>query len=118
MRISSKRLRYALELFAQCYGDALKEIAEEVSELQGSLGNLHDCDVWVEAFGDYLREDEEAAGDHSAARSPQRRAAVVWLLGHFAEKRMRHYREALDRWHEWQRTDFAGQIEEALGGRR
>lgn len=108
MRISSKRLRYALELFAQCYGETLKEFAEEIAELQGSLGNLHDCDVWVETFGDYLREHEEA----------ERRAAVVWLLGHFTEKRMRHYRDALERWYEWQRTDFAARLEREVGGRQ
>lgn len=120
MRISSKRLRYALELFTQCYGESLREFAEEIAELQGSLGNLHDCDVWVETFGDQLRDHEEAEESKQAdgpARSAARRDAAVWLLGHYTEKRMRHYREALERWHRWQRTGFPARLSEALGGR-
>ncbi|HEX6622348.1 MAG TPA: CHAD domain-containing protein [Pyrinomonadaceae bacterium] len=114
MRISAKRLRYALELFAQSHGETLKGFAEEIAEMQGSLGNLHDCDVWVETFGDQLREYADAADSSGDADHARRRDAAVWLLGHFAEKRTRHYRDALDRWHEWQRSDFAARLAACL----
>ena len=114
MRISAKRLRYALELFTQCQGETLKGFAEEIAEMQGSLGNLHDCDVWIETFGDQLREYADAADSSGDANHARRRDAAVWLLGHFTEKRMRHYRDALERWHEWQRSDFAARLAACL----
>ncbi len=115
MRITAKRLRYALELFAQCWGETLKGFAEEIAEMQGALGNLHDCDVWIETFGDYFREleDEEDTPEGSLTLT-LRRDAAAWLLGHFAEKRMKYYREALERWHEWERSDFAARLAACL----
>ena len=114
MRISAKRLRYALELFTQCYGETLKGFAEEIAEMQSSLGNLHDCDVWIETFGDQLREYADAADSAGDANHARRRDAAAWLLGHFTEKRMRHYRDALERWHEWERSDFAARLAACL----
>lgn len=117
MRIAAKRLRYALELFAPCWDGATKPFAEEVAELQGALGELHDCDVWIEECGARLAEKSaagvKAGAAHEAAEegSPARhRAAGVWLIGHFAEARAVHYRQALTLWHEWERGDFAARL--------
>jgi CHAD domain-containing protein len=116
MRIAAKRLRYALELFAPCWEGATKAFAEEVAELQGALGELHDCDAWIKECGERLSEEGKAEGkggkagedeDESGARL---RAARVWLLGHFAEARAGHYRRALVLWHEWERADFAARL--------
>ncbi len=118
MRIAAKRLRYALELFAPCWDGATKAFAEEVAELQGALGDLHDCDEWIEEWGVRLSEKGDAAekGDEpgeDGARA-QARAAGVWLLGHFAEARARHYRRALALWHEWEQGDFAARLAACL----
>jgi CHAD domain-containing protein len=51
MRIMAKKLRYAVELFAPCWGDQLKMCATEIALLQTSLGELHDCDVWIANLG-------------------------------------------------------------------
>ncbi|HEU4596266.1 MAG TPA: CHAD domain-containing protein, partial [Pyrinomonadaceae bacterium] len=120
MRIAAKRLRYALELFAPCWDGATKAFAEEVAELQGALGELHDCDEWIEEWGARLAEKVNAEEKHDETgeaedevRAPAR-AAGVWLLGHFAEARARHYRQALVLWHEWERGDFAARLAACL----
>jgi CHAD domain-containing protein len=107
MRIAAKRLRYALELLAGCgRGGAPKEFASEVADLQGELGDLHDCDVWTDDLSGQLRgRDGLRAG---------RRHAAVWLLGHFAEKRARHYVAALNLWHAWEAGDFEARLEACL----
>jgi CHAD domain-containing protein len=47
MRISAKRFRYTLEIFAA--GDSrLRKPLSAAEKLQGLLGDLHDCDVWLE----------------------------------------------------------------------
>ncbi|HYE13666.1 MAG TPA: CHAD domain-containing protein [Pyrinomonadaceae bacterium] len=112
MRIAAKRLRYAMELFAACRGRTLKKLASEVADLQKALGDLHDCDVWVEEFGGFLAEGSEDGGAHSAMR----RRAALWLLEHFAEARTRHYRDALGIWRGWERDRFGARLAEALKG--
>ena len=107
MRIAAKRLRYALELLHGCErGGEPKALASEVADMQGELGDLHDCDVWAEDLGAQLR-----AGD---GLSGERRRAAVWLLGHFAEKRAGHYVAALNLWHAWEGGDFSARLEACL----
>ncbi|HEV3470977.1 MAG TPA: CHAD domain-containing protein [Pyrinomonadaceae bacterium] len=111
MRIAAKRLRYALELFECCRRDGeAKSLAGEVADMQGELGDLHDCDVWAEDLGGQL-----GGGDGRAALSEERKRAVVWLLGHFVQKRAAHYRAALTLWHDWERgRAFEARLESAL----
>ncbi|MDQ3806342.1 MAG: CHAD domain-containing protein, partial [Acidobacteriota bacterium] len=110
MRIAAKRLRYALELLECCRRDgAAKALAGEVADLQGELGNLHDCDVWAEDLSEQLT----SRGGRADA-SAEREAATAWLLGHFVEKRAGHYRAALTLWHEWERGGFEARLDACL----
>ncbi len=100
LRILAKRLRYALELFVVCWGDQMTEIAREVAFMQTALGELHDCDVWIESLGRRLRQmARRNINDAQTARSKE---AAVWLVRHFSRKRMQHYRDALARWQQWE----------------
>jgi CHAD domain-containing protein len=118
MRIAAKRLRYAMELFAACCGEALNEYAAQVAELQTSLGELHDSDVWLEGFGRMLlesqKQEERAASSVAVAGMQARRDAAVWLMRHFAKARMKHFSNALVRWHEWETKDFFTRLIESL----
>jgi CHAD domain-containing protein len=133
MRIAAKRLRYAVELFASCGEETLKDFESEIGKLQTSLGELHDCDVWIENFGAQLAQDERAkrnAATHknatqddepiNAARAYARvldnlqRRAAVWLLDHFTKERTKNFRDALARWDEWESTDFASRLQASL----
>jgi len=117
LRIAAKRLRYALELFAVCWDEgALTSSAKEIARMQTSLGELHDCDVWVEEIGEALKPaGREGAGAGDAAAG-QKRAAAFWLLDHFVKERAGHFHDALARWREWEATQFqarlAGLLEE------
>ncbi len=124
MRIAAKRLRYATELLAPCFGgDALKPFSEEVADMQTALGELHDCDEWIAAIGGWLKKDSERDRDEGGERDAgetrdahaQRRAAAFWMLDHFTRLRNEHYRQALRRWREWERTDFIARLRAAIG---
>jgi CHAD domain-containing protein len=121
MRISAKRLRYSIELFSKCWETELNPFAKEVAEIQTCLGELHDCDVWIVEFGEYL---ESHGLKNSSSELPeadflasQQRVASVWLLDHFTKKRTDYYRDALDRWREWESSDFFARLEGCLRSR-
>jgi CHAD domain-containing protein len=112
LRILGKRLRYALELFSACWDPNLNDVAKEISLLQTSLGELHDCDVWLHILGGRLKQ---AAGKSKSDVTISRtRTGAIWLVRHFAAERMGHYRSALGRWEDWTANDFLGRLESVL----
>jgi hypothetical protein len=88
MRIAAKRLRYVLEATEFCFGRPGQVARRRARDLQGLLGELHDCDVMLPRVEGHLAElsdrDAEAvrrlAGDAAdldpelAARAPARTA--------------------------------------------
>jgi CHAD domain-containing protein len=133
MRIAAKRLRYAIELFAPGWIEPLASFAKEIARLQTSLGELHDCDVWIKEISLTLRETERESttgedtpgeGKIGGASSPddinsndaqgRDRSAAVWLLAHFVRERASHFRDALLRWHEWETGGFNARLAATL----
>ena len=112
LRILAKRLRYAVEMFSGCWKPNLPEIAKGISLLQTSLGELHDCDVWLEALSARLKHLDRKR--HPGKQDQQARAGAVWLTRHFAAERMSHYRAALGRWQEWTANNFLLKLESVV----
>jgi CHAD domain-containing protein len=102
MRIAAKRLRYAIELFVACWGDRAAPFAEEIAEMQSFLGEVHDCDIWIESLGKRLRR-----GQASAVTNGSDYQTASWLLSEFIKKRTKEYRSALKLWSEWEANRFA-----------
>ena len=105
LRILGKRLRYSMELFAVCFGEDLARAAKEIAQMQTSLGELHDCDVWISDLG----ADLKRLARKKKALEPDEikvRTGATWLLEHFAEERMQHYRDAVARWEQWSTDGF------------
>jgi CHAD domain-containing protein len=130
MRIAAKRLRYAIELFAPCWNEPLASFAKEIAKMQTSLGELHDCDVWIEEIGKMLRATERDAMGGAGGTSDDKkvgrvsstadtssdeaqagnRSAAIWLLDYFVNERTQHFRDALARWHDWEDADFHARL--------
>jgi CHAD domain-containing protein len=47
MRIAVKRLRYVLEITGFCFGAEAEAARGAAKDLQGVLGDIHDCDVML-----------------------------------------------------------------------
>lgn len=47
LRIAAKRLRYVLEIVEPCFGEEAKAARKAARDLQGILGEIHDCDVML-----------------------------------------------------------------------
>ena len=107
MRIAAKRLRYALELFQQCWGGSLQTFAKTAARMQTALGELHDCDVWIDNVGKQINQARKQKQDDHIA-------ALIWLLSHFVKVRTKHLRQAYDLWREWEANDVSGQVRQAI----
>lgn len=109
MRIAAKRLRYVIELFVACWGKKIAPFAEEVAEMQGFLGEVHDCDIWIESLGKRLRRGQEYA-----ATGESDYQTFCWLLSEFVKRRNKEYRSALKLWSQWQADDFSERMRTAV----
>ena len=107
MRIAAKRLRYAVELFQSCWGRSISTYAKRAARLQTALGDLHDCDVWIDSFS-------EAINDARKQKQDAQVAAFVWLLGHFVKLRTKHLRRAFADWSKWEAQDLSGKLRGSL----
>lgn len=107
LRLASKRLRYALELFGPAWDGGLDDSAAEIAKLQSFLGDVHDCDVWTETLTKKLTDKKKAKPD-------SRTAAAAWLLSKFVRKRAKAYSSALKLWNEWQSNSLIDRLRKVL----
>ncbi len=82
LRIDFKRLRYAVEVFAPCYGDGFDELHDMLTAFQDALGDLHDLRVFL----DMLRVPERLAAAKRAGVSASDVDDVAKLLRARAHK--------------------------------
>ena len=112
LRIETKRLRYAIQLFADP-GDAdSRSVADEIGRLQSCLGDMHDCDIWIRKLARSLKRRFKSG--HTTGSDY---AAAEWLLSQFARKRSKAYRDALGIWNSWRHNDFLTRVSRSTEGR-
>ena len=102
MRIRAKWLRYTLEAFAPLYEQELSEEIKMMKNFQDTLGEMHDCDVWIDGIPKFIEEtrskiaitseNEQAAADHSQD--------LLNFLDFIKEKRKSQYQIFVNLWDE------------------
>jgi CHAD domain-containing protein len=107
MRIAAKGLRYAIELFADCWNESLQEFAKETAHLQTAFGKLHDCDVWIESF-------EKAILQSKKRNIRAESETFVWLFTYFSQQRSKHFQDAFSIWKKWEADSLSNKLQEAL----
>ena len=82
MRIAAKHLRYTMEIFRPAYAGELDGHLATVKKLQEMLGDIHDCDVWLDLLAGFIaRETKRAekwygASSGTSAKSKPRASAA------------------------------------------
>ncbi len=66
LRICYKRLRYAVEVFAPCYGEAFDELHDTLTGFQDTLGTMHDLYLFTELVRDPERREKALRAGVSA----------------------------------------------------
>src|SRR6478752_5759909 len=69
MRIAAKRLRYVLEATEFCFSRTGEVARRRARELQGILGELHDCDVMLPCVERHLADLRDADADAVRGRA-------------------------------------------------
>lgn len=136
MRIAAKRLRYCFEFFSPCFAD-LNEALKRFKKLQDYLGELHDCDVWVDylrrqlrdAMAEIVRRRKDLAGFTGASTELGEAAAqlenllaagpaqgILMMLGDICERRARLYEALVGYWAELEQAEFRAELTRAVAG--
>jgi hypothetical protein len=125
MRIAAKRLRYALEVTAGCFGPYAAGAIKQVKAIQEVLGDIHDCDEHVPDVRALLEESIAAgaavagAGPAALAGAPHRAAwaGLVALEVHLRGRRAARLADFLELWQRLERKAFRARLEYALSER-
>jgi hypothetical protein len=89
MRIAAKHLRYTLEVFDPIYEKGLRKPLKVVKEIQELLGEVHDCDVWIEFVPVFIEEEHERTLEYCGEAAP---AQAFWPGLHMLEENRREQR--------------------------
>jgi CHAD domain-containing protein len=116
MRIAAKHLRYALETFAPLYADKMKSPINAVKRVQELLGEVHDCDVWIEQLPDFLEKERVRAEqffgpDHATG---QLTAGVDCLREDRLRERVERFEEFCRYWEKLKKQGLWEKLEQSI----
>ena len=102
MRIAAKRLRYTLELARPVYSSDLAGVGDAVKKLQTLLGEVHDCDVWVEKFKEFAHKESGEIRVYfgSSQRFERLRHGLDYLRQERKDRRCQVFGELVTFWQE------------------
>ncbi len=104
MRIAAKRLRYTLELARPVYSSdpGQRSGATRVKKLQTLLGEIHDCDVWVEKFKEFAHKESGEIRVYfgSSQRFERLRHGLDYLRQERKDRRCQVFGELVAFWQE------------------
>jgi CHAD domain-containing protein len=119
MRIAAKRLRYTMEVFAPLYEDGLKQPLQTARQVQDVLGDIHDCDVWVQVLPRFM--EKERARTHKYFGHTRSFSRLAVGLMYLQQERQRHraerYQEFVEFWKQTQKQDGWGNLRQMLRSR-
>ncbi len=103
MRISAKKLRYSLEIFAELYHHETDFAQKITKQAQDYLGEIHDCDVWIEFLPLFMQKEYERIKSFYGYTRPYRRIrpGIEYLIANRKEEREKLYQTFLIDWRDW-----------------
>ena len=100
MRIAAKKLRYTLELYSPLYRLGLRKQIRRIAKLQQILGDLHDCDVWIDNVTRIILKERSRERKPGDSRRPSPETVTGFkMFQHDREKeRKAIYRQFVRYW--------------------
>ncbi len=100
MRIAAKHLRYTMEIFGTLYEDNLKQYVSVMKQFQDVLGEMHDCDVWIEYIPLFIEtiKKEQVASEKKDLDVVSVEKALQVFLDHVKKRRHLLYSNFVSIW--------------------
>lgn len=108
MRIADKRLRYTMEVFEPLYHGDLEQPLKMAREIQKMLGEIHDCDVWVQYLPQFLDEERMRTLEYYGhTRTLNRlKSGILYLQQERQQHRIERYQEFVVFWQQLRDQNF------------
>jgi CHAD domain-containing protein len=94
-RIAAKKLRYTMEIYGSLYRNGLKKPLARVKKIQEILGNIHDCDVWIDHVTQILLHERTLLRSSKRSERPDTQTLAslrIFLRKREAERMQRYHR--------------------------
>ena len=117
MRIAAKQFRYTLEICKPAYAGRLDDYLATVKRIQTLLGDIHDCDVWVEHLAATLGEEGRRLAECYGHNGHLGRlaAGIEYLRGERRTTRGRLFEELAGYWQELRQEAYWESLRELVG---
>lgn len=105
-RIAAKKLRYTMEVYSSAYRQGLQKPLARVKKLQEILGDVHDCDVWIDHITEILLRERSLlrSGKKSGKPDTATIASLKGVLKDRESERRRRYRQFVTSWYAFLRA--------------
>lgn len=116
MRIAAKRLRYSLEIFASLYPDRLENILEIMRSVQTALGEIRDCDIWLDFLPKFLEKEKQRVSAYFGNPRPFQRLVpgISLLLDNRKNERESLYAKFLSDWKKWRQAEIWSSLRQSI----
>ena len=114
MRIYAKKLRYTMEAFAPIYENKLAQEIKIIKAFQDILGEMHDCDVWIDYIPKFIDKTKEKIKVKKKAETSNIEKTLLNLLDYVREKRKEHYSQFVLLWNESRKSDFFNRLRKTI----
>ena len=109
MRIRAKHLRYTMETYSSIYKNALTSEIETIKGFQDTLGEMHDCDVWIEFFPKFTTNAK-------TKNKPAKRRGISFskFSEYVKQQRKDHYASFIALWESCKKRGFFEKLKETV----
>jgi len=116
MRIRAKRLRYTLEICRDVYEGKLDDSINKLKEMQTLLGDIHDCDVWLENLPHFLDEERRHMAEYFGhTRSFSRlKMGIDYFRKDRYDMRQSLFTRLVDSWGRWENEGLWDSLSRSL----
>lgn len=119
-RIAAKKLRYTMEIYGSVYRNSLKKPLARVKKIQEILGDIHDCDVWIDHITLILMRERNLLRSSKVTKRPDTEtlASLKMVLLDREAERKRRYRQFVCYWRSLARAKLWEDLKKALDSGR
>lgn len=100
MRIAAKKLRYTMEICQEPYEGRLNDAIKTVKKLQTILGDIHDCDVWVDHISEFMKTELKLTKEYFGSDKPYHLLlpGLEYLIQQQKQQREKLFEELVSFW--------------------